>query len=166
MSPIKVRFAPSPTGPLHIGGARSALFNFLLAQNQKGTLLLRIEDTDLERSKTEYEREIVDSLNWLGINWDEGIDVGGDNGPYRQTDRLDIYHQYVDELLREGKAYHCFCTEEELEEERRTLLEKGEMVRYMGKCRNLTAEERNARLASGITPTVRFRVPEGQTLVI
>ena len=124
MKQIKVRFAPSPTGPLHIGGARSALFNYLFARKQRGKMLLRIEDTDLERSSPEFEREIIDSLSWLGINWDEGIDVGGDNGPYRQTERLDTYQRYVDQLLRSGHAYHCFCTEEELARERQALLER------------------------------------------
>lgn len=166
MKEVKVRFAPSPTGPLHIGGARSALFNFLLAQNQKGRLLLRIEDTDLERSSLKYEREIIESLSWLGISWEEGIDVGGNNGPYRQTERLDTYHHYVDQLLRSGHAYHCFCTEEELAEERQALLESEQVVGYSGKCRDLTAEEREKRISQGQVPTVRFRVPARENLVV
>lgn len=166
MKQLKVRFAPSPTGPLHIGGARSALFNYLLAQNQKGKLLLRIEDTDLERSSLKYEREIIESLSWLGISWDEGIDMGGDNGPYRQTERLDTYHRYVDRLLRSGHAYHCFCTEEELAGERQTMLEKGQIVGYSGKCRNLTPEQREEKMNQGCLPTVRFRVPSGENLVV
>ncbi|MGE5422341.1 MAG: glutamate--tRNA ligase [Ignavibacteriales bacterium] len=166
MDKVKVRFAPSPTGPLHIGGARSALFNYLYARNQQGVLLLRIEDTDLERSKPEYEREIVESLSWLGMTWDEGIDVGGANGPYRQTERLDTYQRYSDALLRSGQAYHCFCTEEELEEERNQLIEKGDTPRYLGKCRSLTSEERDEKLKKGIMPTVRFKVPEGRSWVV
>lgn len=166
MKQIKVRFAPSPTGPLHIGGARSALFNYLFARNQGGKMLLRIEDTDLERSSLEYEREIVESLSWLGIDWDEGIDVGGDNGPYRQTERLDTYQRYVDQLLRTGHAYHCFCTEEELARERQALLEKGEIVAYSGKCRDLNPEERERKLRQGFVPTVRFRVAPGEEIVV
>lgn len=129
-------------------------------------MLLRIEDTDLERSSLEYEREIIESLSWLGISWDEGIDIGGDNGPYRQTERLDTYHHYVDKLLRSGHAYHCFCTEEELAEERQAMLEKGEIVGYSGKCRDLTPEEREHLLSQGRLPTVRFRVPSGENLVV
>jgi len=163
---IKVRFAPSPTGPLHIGGARSALFNYLYAQNRQGSMVLRIEDTDLERSAAEYEQEIIDSLTWLGIRWQEGIDVGGGNGPYRQTERLDNYNGYVEKLIREGHAYHCFCTEEELEEERRLLMEKGQIVKYMGKCRELSEVERNAKREQGLVPTVRFKVEQNKTIVV
>lgn len=129
-------------------------------------MLLRTEDTDLERSSLEYEREIVESLSWLGIDWDEGIDVGGDNGPYRQTERLDTYQRYVDQLLRSGQAYHCFCTEEELARERQALLEKGEIVAYSGKCRDLTPEERERKLRQGLVPTVRFRVTPGEEIVV
>jgi len=115
---VMVRFAPSTTGPLHIGGVRSALFNYLLAKKTGGTFILRIEDTDLERSSRESEENIKDSLRWLGLNWDEGVDVGGPYGPYRQTERLDLYQKYVDRLLETGQAYRCYCTEEELEEQR------------------------------------------------
>ena len=107
---LKVRFAPSPTGPFHIGGARSALFNWLVARHADGTFLVRIEDTDLKRSTKESEENIKDSLKWLGMNWDEGIDVGGPHGPYRQTERLDLYKKEVQRLLDEGKAYYCYCT--------------------------------------------------------
>ena len=122
---VKVRFAPSPTGPFHIGGARSALFNWLYAHHMNGTFLVRIEDTDLKRSTKESEENIKDSLKWLGLNWDEGIDVGGDNGPYRQTERLDIYNAEVKKLIDEGKAYYCYCTEEELEESRKEQIAAG-----------------------------------------
>ena len=142
------------------------MFNYLFARNQKGTLLLRIEDTDLERSSLEYEREIIESLSWLGMSWEEGIDVGGNNGPYRQTERLDTYHRYVDQLLRSGHAYHCFCTEDELAEERQAMLEKGQIVGYSGKCRDLTPEQREEKLSQGTVPTVRFRVPAGCNLVV
>ena len=163
---LKVRFAPSPTGPFHIGGARSALFNWLLARKYHGTMLLRIEDTDQDRSKPEWEENIKAALKWLGIDWDEGVDVGGPNGPYHQMERLDIYKKYTDKLLAEGKAYYCYCTPEELEKEREELTAQGKMPRYMGKCRNLTPEQRAAYEAEGRKPTIRFRVPEGQDIVV
>ena len=163
---IRVRFAPSPTGPFHIGGARSALFNYLLARKTGGKMILRIEDTDLERSSRESEENIKAALEWLGMDWDEGIDVGGPNGPYRQTERLDIYRKYTEQLLAEGKAYYCYCTDEELEAERQALLSKGQTPRYMGHCRNLTAEQIAKYEAEGRKPTVRFKVPAGQQIVV
>jgi len=161
---FRVRFAPSPTGPFHIGGARSALFNWLLARRYGGQLILRIEDTDLERSSRESEENIKAALRWLGIEWDEGIDVGGDHGPYRQTERLPIYAEYTERLLANGKAYRCYCTDEELEAERQALMAKGETPRYMGKCRNLSAAEEQELIDAGRKPTVRFRVPENQNI--
>lgn len=166
MANVKVRFAPSPTGPLHIGGARSALFNYLYAENQGGVLLVRMEDTDLERSKPEYEKEILLSLTWLGMHWHEGIEVGGEHGPYRQTERLETYNRYVAKLMESGHAYYCFCSEEELEAERQQLTERGETPRYLGKCRSLSPEEVARRINAGMKPTIRFRVPEGQTIEI
>lgn len=163
---VRVRFAPSPTGPFHIGGARSALFNWLFARKMGGKLILRIEDTDLERSSRESEENIKAALKWLGMDWDEGIDVGGENGPYRQTERLDIYKKYTEKLLAEGKAYYCYCTDEELEEERQALIKEGKMPRYMGKCRNLTPEQIAAYEAEGRKPTVRFRVPADQQILV
>lgn len=163
---VRVRFAPSPTGPFHIGGARSALFNWLFARKMDGKLILRIEDTDLERSSRESEENIKAALKWLGMDWDEGIDVGGENGPYRQTERLDIYKKYTEKLLAEGKAYYCYCTDEELEEERQALIKEGKMPRYMGKCRNLTPEQIAAYEAEGRKPTVRFRVPADQQILV
>src|SRR5215468_7582850 len=115
---VRVRFAPSPTGQLHIGNVRTALFNWLFARQKGGAFILRIEDTDVERSEARYETQLIDDLKWLGLDWDEGPDVGGDYGPYRQSDRMQIYHDYAERLLREGKAYLCFCTPEELEAER------------------------------------------------
>ncbi|MGE5391102.1 MAG: glutamate--tRNA ligase [Deltaproteobacteria bacterium] len=159
MDRVKVRFAPSPTGPLHIGGARSALFNYLFTAHQCGDFVLRIEDTDLDRSRREYEDEIITSLKWLGIEWNEGMETGGANGPYRQTERLDLYRQYTEQLVNNGQAYHCFCSEEELQSERQEMMGRGEMPRYSGRCRNLTSEEVESKLAEGIKPTVRFRVP-------
>ncbi len=162
---LRVRFAPSPTGPFHIGGARSALFNWLLAKKHGGKLILRVEDTDLERSTKESEENIKEALRWLGITWDEGVDVGGPYGPYHQTQRLDIYREYTETLLSEGKAYYCYCTEEELDAERQAQTEKGENPRYGGRCRHLTEEDRARLAAEGRKPTVRFRVPEGQQIV-
>lgn len=166
MAKVRVRFAPSPTGPLHIGGARSALFNWLFARHYGGELIVRIEDTDLERSAPEYEAMILESLRWLGLDWDEGIDVGGANGPYRQRERLGIYRPYVEQLLNSNAAYHCYCSEEELETERRALSAAGELPRYRGKCRSLTAAERERLCAAGRQPVARFRVPEGRVLLV
>ena len=114
MSEVRVRFAPSPTGYLHIGGARTALFNWLFARKMGGKLVLRIEDTDIERLKEDSVSQIITSLKWLGIDWDEGPEKGGDYGPYYQSERLDIYRKYCEQLVEEGKAYYCFCTVEEL----------------------------------------------------
>ncbi|MCB8815645.1 glutamate--tRNA ligase [Desulfosporosinus shakirovi] len=163
---IRVRFAPSPTGPLHIGGARSALFNYLWARKNKGTFIVRSEDTDLERSSRESEHNILEALRWLNIQWDEGIEVGGEHGPYRQTDRLGLYREYTDRLLASGHAYYCYCTEEELEQERQALTAKGETPRYLGKCRQLSAEQRAALELEGRKPVVRFLVPDGQAIHI
>ena len=163
---IRVRFAPSPTGPFHIGGARSALFNWLLARKTGGKLILRIEDTDLERSSRESEENIKAALKWLGMDWDEGVDVGGEYGPYRQTERLDLYRKYTEQLLAEGKAYYCYCTDDELEAERQALAAQSQMPRYMGKCRNLTPEQIAEFEKEGRKPTVRFKVPAGQQIVI
>ncbi len=163
---IKVRFAPSPTGPFHIGGARSALFNWLFARKVGGKFVLRIEDTDLERSTRESEENIKKALKWLGMDWDEGIDVGGDNGPYRQTERLDIYNKYTEKLIADGHAYYCYCTDEELEAERQALIADSKMPRYMGKCRDLTSEQIEQYKAEGRKPTVRFRVPADKQIVV
>ena len=166
MEKYRVRFAPSPTGPLHIGGARSALFNYLLARQSGGQFVLRIEDTDLERSSRESEVNIFESLAWLGLEADESVQVGGDYGPYRQTERLDIYKKYADQLLAEGKAYYCFCSEEEIEAERAAAMEKGDMPMYSGKCRNLTKEQQEELLAQGRKPVIRLHVPHGEKLVV
>lgn len=162
---IRVRFAPSPTGPFHIGGARSALFNWLLAKKYDGKFVMRIEDTDLERSTKESEENIKAALGWLGIDWNEGADVGGPYGPYRQTERLDTYQKYTEQLLEEGKAYHCYCTEAELEAERQVQQEKGETPRYGGRCRHLTSEEVAKFKEEGRKPTVRFHVIENKQIV-
>ena len=166
MEKVRVRFAPSPTGPLHIGGARSALFNYLFARKLGGQFVLRIEDTDLERSSRAAEENIMDSLRWLGIEWDEGPDAGGPYAPYRQTERLKSYHAAVARLRQTGHCYNCYCSEEELERERQELLAKGELPRYLGKCKSLSPEEEKEQRALGREPVVRFRVPAGQTLVV
>ncbi len=162
----KVRFAPSPTGHLHIGGARTALFNYLEAKSKGGTFLLRIEDTDAARSTRESEDVIIEDLRWLGINWNEGIEVGGDHGPYRCTERPEIYKKYLNALLEEGKAYKCYCTAEETEAEREAQRANGEMPRYAGKCRDLTQEQIETYEAEGRIPTVRFKVPADMDIVI
>lgn len=156
----RVRFAPSPTGYLHLGNARTALFNYLFAKHERATFILRIEDTDIERSKKEYEKMLMEDLKWLGIEWDEGPDKDGEHGPYRQSERLSIYSKYVDKLLKSGDAYYCYCSEEELEKEREKSIAEGRPYRYSGKCRNLTVEERSEYEASGIKPVVRFKVPD------
>ena len=162
---IRVRFAPSPTGPFHIGGARSALFNWLLAKKYTdGKFVLRIEDTDRVRSTKESEENIKAALKWLGLDWNEGIDVGGEYGPYRQTERLDIYKKFTDKLLAEGKAYYCYCTEEEIEAERQALRAQNKMPLYGGHCRNLTPEQIAKYEAEGRKPVIRFRTPCDQSV--
>jgi glutamyl-tRNA synthetase/nondiscriminating glutamyl-tRNA synthetase len=156
----RVRFAPSPTGYLHLGNARTSLFNYLFSRHENATFILRIEDTDLERSKKEYEEMLMEDLKWMGIEWDEGPDVGGPHGPYRQSERLEIYMKYVDKLLKSGDAYNCYCTEEELQQEREKAIAEGRPYRYSGKCRNLTPEERAFYEGKGIKPVVRFKVPD------
>jgi nondiscriminating glutamyl-tRNA synthetase len=155
---VRVRFAPSPTGPLHIGGARTALFNYLFARKHQGSFVLRIEDTDFDRSKKQYEEEIIESLKWLKIEWDEGPDVGGNFGPYRQSERKEIYLKYLKKLLEEEKAYFCFCKKEDLEAQKQYLLSIGQPPKYNGRCRNLSKEEVEKRLKAGENFVIRFKV--------
>jgi len=162
---MRVRFAPSPTGQLHVGNARTALFNWLLARGSNGTFILRIEDTDAERSTRESESAIVRDLRWLGLDWDEGPDVGGAYGPYRQSERLHLYGSYAKELLAAGSAYHCFCTTAQLDLDRQAALAEGRPTRYVGTCRRITREQADARIASGERPAIRFRVPEERDVV-
>ncbi|HSC25927.1 MAG TPA: glutamate--tRNA ligase, partial [Vicinamibacterales bacterium] len=157
---MRVRFAPSPTGQLHVGNARTALFNWLLARRHDGTFLLRIEDTDAERSTRESERGILDDLRWLGLDWDEGPDVDGLHGPYRQSERLHLYASYANELLAADHAYHCFCSITRLEAERQADLAAGRPPMYKGTCRALSRSESHARTEAGERSVVRFRVPE------
>ena len=166
MEKYRVRFAPSPTGPLHIGGARSALFNYLLARKSGGELIVRIEYTYLERSSKESEVTFQESLAWLGLDADESVWDGGNFGPYRQTERPELYKKYADQLLAEGKAYYCYCSEEEIEAERAAQMEKGDMPMYSGKCMHLTAEQKAAYEAEGRKPVIRLHVPHGDKLVV
>jgi glutamyl-tRNA synthetase len=154
----RLRFAPSPTGYLHIGGARTALFNWLYARRYAGSFVLRMEDTDRERSTPESARAILDGLRWLGIDWDEGPEVGGPYGPYFQSERVDFYREAAERLIREGKAYRCYCTKEELDERRRVYEKLGRPYRYEGTCR--TRAEQPDR-----PWVVRFRLPESSGAV-
>ncbi|MCX7870459.1 MAG: glutamate--tRNA ligase [bacterium] len=156
---VRVRFAPSPTGYLHIGGARTALFNYLFARKNDGKFVLRIEDTDFERSNKEYEEVIMRDLKWLGLEWDEGPDVGGPYKPYRQSERLDLYKEYANKLIQEGKAYYCYCTEEELEVQRKLQLKEKKPPIYDRRCLNLTDKKRQEYINEGRKPSVRFLVP-------
>ena len=155
---IRVRFAPSPTGYLHIGNARTALFNWLLAKGNNGVFILRIEDTDLERSEQIYMDRIMDDLRWLGLEWDEGPDIGGAFGPYRQTDRLKIYNEYAQKLINEEKAYYCYCQDDELEVRREEAKARGETIKYDNRCRKLSAQQIADYQARGIKPALRFKV--------
>ncbi len=163
---VRVRIAPSPTGPLHIGTARTALFNYLHARHVGGTFILRLEDTDQARSSIAYEKDILDGLHWLGLDWDEGPEVAGQaargpHGPYRQMERLPLYAEAAGRLLAEDKAYPCYCTAEELAEERARLEAAKLPPRYSGRCASLTPDERAAFEAAGRRPAIRFRVGEG-----
>jgi len=163
MSGIRVRFAPSPTGFLHIGGSRTALLNWLIARNESGSFVLRIEDTDRVRSTPEYLNAILEDLRWLGLDWDEGPECGGDFGPYLQSERSTSYGPHVEKLLETGNAYRCFCSPEELEERRsRAQAADGGWI-YDRKCLGLSDVERDALLAEGRPSVVRFRVPAGKT---
>src|ERR1051325_4186120 len=158
---MRVRFAPSPTGQLHVGNARTALFNWLLARRNGGTFILRVEDTDVERSSRDSEEAIIRDLRWLGLNWEEGPDIGGPRGPYRQSERLHLYESYAKELLAGGDAYYCFCSIAQLDADRQAALAEGRPTRYAGTCRRLPPEQAQARIAAGERPAIRFRVPEG-----
>src|SRR5437016_4997929 len=157
---VRARFAPSPTGQLHVGNARTALFNWLFARQGGGVHVLRIEDTDLERSEARYETQLLEDLKWLGLDWEEGPDVGGPYAPYRQSDRMEIYRASADRLLQNQKAYYCFCTAEELERERHQAVAEHLPQIYSGKCRNLDAGEVQRRLAAGEQAAIRLKIPE------
>ncbi len=154
---IRVRFAPSPTGALHIGGAHTALFNYLFAKRLEGKFILRIEDTDKERSSKEYEEVILESLKWMGIEWDEG--------PYYQSQRLDLYREKANELLQKGLAYECFCTPEELKERREMMVKMGRPPKYDGRCRDLSEDQKRDFRAKGLKSVLRIRIPDGKSFL-
>lgn len=161
---VKTRFAPSPTGLVHLGNLRTALFNVLQAKGREGVFLLRIEDTDQERSKAEFVDALKEDLQWLGLDWQEGPDIGGEHAPYAQSARNEVYEQYYQRLIDAGLAYPCFCSEKELKLVRKSQLSAGQPPRYPGTCARLSAEEVAAKRESGILPTLRFRVPKGQVI--
>ncbi len=157
---MRVRFAPSPTGQLHVGNARTALFNWLLARRHGATFILRIEDTDFERSTRESEQGIIADLRWMGLDWNEGIDAGGVKGPYRQSEGLDLYRARAQELIARGAAYYCFCSAETLEADRQAALKAGRAPMYPGTCRRIPADEARRRVDGGERAVIRFRVPD------
>lgn len=161
MSRVRTRFAPSPTGGLHLGNVRVAAFNWLFARHHQGSFLLRIEDTDVERTREGSEEGIYADLRWLGLEWDEGPDRGGPRGPYRQSERRERYRRAADRLVQAGRAYPCYCTEEELARERESVGSGEEVLRYSGRCRTLDEDERSRFEAEGRTPSVRFASPGG-----
>ncbi|MFH1538412.1 MAG: glutamate--tRNA ligase [bacterium] len=162
---VRTRFAPSPTGMLHLGNANTAVFNWLIARSRGGTVVLRVEDTDTERSKEEYERKLFDALKWLGIDWDEGPDVGGPFGPYRQSERMDVYEEKIKGLLESGHLYRCFCPKEQLQAEREEAQKKKKDPRYSRRCRELAESEINEKIAAGTPFSLRFRAPDGEEIV-
>ena len=167
MSNVRVRFAPSPTGKLHIGGARTAIYNWAFARSTGGTFILRIDDTDPTRSTDENTQIILRAMRWLGLDWDEGPEVGGDYGPYAQTERLDIYREAAERLLAEGKAYPCFCSPEQLEADRAAAkARKDPFQGYQHRCRNIPADEARARMEAGEPYTLRIKVPEDRGDVV
>jgi nondiscriminating glutamyl-tRNA synthetase len=163
-APPRVRFAPSPTGWLHVGNARTALYNWLFARHHGGTFILRIEDTDLDRSTADSAVGILESMRWLGLDWDEGPEAGGTCGPYRQSERLALYQAAALRLLEQGQAYHCFCTPEQLEADRQEALAHGRPPQYVGRCARLAAAEVAHRRAQG-PGAIRFRVPREEVVV-
>ena len=160
-SPVRVRFAPSPTGKLHIGGARTAIYNWAFARSCGGAFILRIDDTDPARSTEENTQVILRAMRWLGLDWDEGPEVGGDFGPYSQTERLDIYHEAAERLLAEGKAYPCFCTPEQLAADREAAAARKDPFQgYQRRCRDIPADEARSRMEAGEPYTLRIKVPD------
>ena len=166
MSPVRVRFAPSPTGSLHVGGARTALFNWLLARKTKGKFIIRVEDTDEARSTRASETSILNDLKWMKMNWDEGPEVEGPHSPYRQSERKDIYKKFAEQLIADGKAYRCFCSEEELDKKREAAEAAGLDPKYDGTWANRTPAEIEEELKKGTPYTVRFRVPPKKVVAI
>jgi nondiscriminating glutamyl-tRNA synthetase len=157
---MRLRFAPSPTGQLHVGNARTALFNWLFARHHGATFILRIEDTDVERSTKESERSIIEDLRWMGLDWNEGVEAGGGRGPYRQSERLELYRKYAHDLIARGDAYYCFCSAETLEADRQAALAAGRAPMYPGTCRHIPVDVAKRRVESGEPAVIRFRVPD------
>jgi glutamyl-tRNA synthetase len=163
---VRVRFAPSPTGHLHVGGARTALFNWLFARSKGGKFILRIEDTDMERSTEESYRSVVNAMRWLGLDWDEGPGVGGDYGPYAQSERRQLYREWAERLVGEGRAYVCFCSQDDLARMREELKKQGKDIKYDRRCRELTPDDVGRRRGAGEPHVIRFKTPlGGQTVV-
>ena len=156
---VRVRFCPSPTGDPHVGMVRTALFNWAFAKHNNGTFVFRIEDTDAARDSEESYKALLDSMRWLGLNWDEGPEVGGPFGPYRQSERMDIYKDVAKKLHEKGFAYHCYCTQDEVEERRKAQKEKGQTPGYDAHCRELTDKQVSDFKALGREPVLRFRMP-------
>jgi glutamyl-tRNA synthetase len=166
MRPVRVRFAPSPTGHTHLGSGRTALFDYLLARKTGGQFIIRVEDTDRKRYVEGAEQELLDSLRWLGLDWDEGPDVGGPYSPYRQSERKEIYHEYARKLIEAGHAYYCFCTPEQLELQRQEAHKRKEPGLYAGTCRQIDPAEADQRVAAGERHVIRFKTArEGATAV-
>ena len=163
-SQVRVRFAPSPTGDLHVGNIRTALFDWAYARHTNGKLIFRIEDTDRERVTDEYIQAAIDTLKWLGLNWDEGPEVGGQYGPYLQSQRLDIYAEWAQKFLDNGDAYHCYCSGEELEERRQLQMKNNQAPGYDGKCRDLSNTPIDDYKSAGRKPVIRMRMPQGETV--
>jgi len=161
--PVRVRFAPSPTGELHVGNIRTALFDWAYARHTGGTFIFRIEDTDTERVTPEYIQAAINTLKWLGLDWDEGPEVGGENGPYLQSQRLEIYAEWAAKFLEQGDAYHCYCSSEELEAVREAQRAANVAPGYNGHCRDLSEAQIAAYVAQGRKPVIRMRMPDGST---
>lgn len=166
MNPVRVRFAPSPTGYLHIGGARTALFNWFFVRKHHGQFILRIEDTDTQRLKEDSVSQILTSMKWLGIDWDEGPEIGGSCGPYYQSERLALYQKEAQRLIEEGKAYYCFCTPEELTQTREFQRQAGQALRYNGKCRDIPLTSALKRIEAGEKAVIRLRIPDDGQITV
>ena len=162
---VRVRYAPSPTGHIHVGNARTAIFNYLFARHEGGNFIMRLDDTDLERSTEENIESMLADIRWLGLDWDEGFLKGGEFGPYRETERKPLYDRYIAQLLDEDKAYRCFCTKEELEEERHKAETEHRIYRYGGKCAHLPPDVVAQNLAEGKPYAVRLRIPEEDVVI-
>ena len=161
---MKTRFCPSPTGFIHLGNVRTAVFNVLLAKKEQGTFLLRIEDTDQLRSNEEFTKQLIIDLHWLGLDWQEGPDIGGPDGPYWQSERQEIYDHYYEFLVRNDKAYPCFCSEQHLAIVRKIQLSSGKAPRYDEACRQLTPEQIKQKMEQGLKPVLRFKIPKNEVL--